>query len=306
MPDKRWPPLPYDEWHDTLDTLHMWTQIVGKVALECGPRLNHCWGVALQVTIRGLSTQLLRCGDWMFAIEFDFIAHRLTVQRSDGEQRVLDLHPRSVADFYRELMAALDALQLPVRIRTMPAELPPGMAIRFEEDVVHHAYDREYVNRFWRILLAVSRQLTDARRSFVGKASPAHFFWGSLDVALTRFSGRLATPPPSGPPFMCDAYSHEVISHGFWPGNQQMPEAAFYAYAAPTPPDLATATIQPSSAYYRRDPDEFILPYEAMRTAANPDAALVAFVETTYAEAARVARWDRAALERTASDGVSG
>jgi hypothetical protein len=296
MNDDRWPALPYAEWKDTYHTLHMWMQIVGKVALAYAPPLNHCWGVAFHVTTRGLATRILSRGDRSFAIEFDFVDHRLIINVSDGEQRMLPLVPTTVAEFYRDVMATLHDLNLPVTVWSMPVEIPSP--VRFEKDIQHHSYDPEYANRFWRILAQVERVFTARRCEFVGKASPAHFFWGACDLALTRFSGRLA-PPREGPAFMRDAYSHEVISHGFWPGSPPVLEPAFYAYAVPQPPGFGQARVQPEAAFYHEGLGEFVLPYEAVRTAPSPDRALSAFVDSTYAEAASLARWDCAALERT-------
>jgi hypothetical protein len=273
----------------------MWTQVVGKVALAQAPPLNHSWGIALHVTPRGLATRTLPYGERSFAIEFDFIDHQLCVSTSDGDRRTLPLEPRSVAEFYRLVMALLGDMRLPVKIWSMPVEIPDPT--RFEEDTAHHSYDREYANRFWRILVQSERVLSGARGSFVGKCSPVHFFWGSFDLAVTRISGRPA-PPRDGPAFMRDAYSHEVISHGFWPGSGPLLEPSFYTYAVPEPAGLKDARVRPDAAYYHRELGEFILPYEAVRTASSPDDALVEFVDSTYAEAASLAKWDRAALER--------
>ncbi len=292
-----WPALPYDEWKDTYATLHMWTQVVGKVVLALAPPLNHCWGVALHVTARGLSTMMLPHGRRSFTMEFDFIDHRLVIRTSDGQVRDLPLAPRSVAAFYREVMATLRDMSLPVKIWPMPVEIPSP--IRFDEDEQHHAYDATWANRFWRTLVQVDRVLRESRCPFVGKTSPVNFFWGSFDMALTRFSGRPA-PPRDGPAFMRDAYSHEVISHGFWPGSGPILEPAFYAYAVPEPDGLKHARVGPGAAYYHQELGEFILPYEAVRTASSPDAALIEFIDTTYAAAATLAHWDRAALERHA------
>lgn len=295
MAHHEWPALPYDAWKDTYHTLHMWTQVVGKVALATAPPLNHCWGIAMHVTARGLSTRMLRHGDRSFTIEFDFVSHRLVVRTSDGAEAMLPLSPRSVADFYRDVRALLRNLWLPVNIWPMPVEIPHP--IRFDQDTDHHAYDPEYANRFWRILVEIERVFTASRCAFLGKASPTHFFWGSFDLAVTRFSGRPA-PPREGPAFMREAYSHEVISHGFWPGSDPVFEPAFYAYAVPAPADLATARVRPEGAYYHQQLGEFLLPYEAVRTAPSPADAIAAFVESTYAAAATLGNWDRAALER--------
>ncbi|HZR25129.1 MAG TPA: DUF5996 family protein [Vicinamibacterales bacterium] len=295
MTEDRWPPLPYDAWRDTYATLHMWMQIAGKVTLALAPPVNHSWAIAMHLTPRGLSTPLLSHGDRTFAIEFDFLAHRLIIEVSDGQRWTMALRPMSVAEFHRDVMQALRDLALPVKIWPMPVEVPDP--IRFELDTQHHSYDPEYANRFWRILVQVGRVLGPTRCNFVGKCSPLNFFWGAMDLALTKFSGRPA-PPRDGPYFMQEAYSHEVISHGFWPGSGFVLEPAFYAYAAPEPPGLKEARIRPDAAYYHRDFGEFILPYEAVRTAASPDEAIRQFVASTYDAAATLARWDRATLER--------
>jgi hypothetical protein len=297
MSDQLWPALPYETWKDTYATLHMWMQVVGKVALAQAPPVNHSWAIAMQVTPRGLSTRTLTHGRRTFSIEFDFIDHQLVIRASDGATRTLALAPRSVADFYRDVMATLRDMALPVKIWPMPVEIPSP--IRFDEDTAHASYDPEYANRFWRILLQVERVLNEARCQFIGKCSPVHFFWGAMDLAVTRFSGRPA-PPREGPAFMRDAYSREVISHGFWPGSGPLLEPAFYAYAVPEPPGLKTATVQPAAAFYHLELGEFILPYEAVRTAADPDRAIRMFVDSTYEQAANLAGWDRATLERPA------
>jgi hypothetical protein len=295
MNDDLWPPLPYDAWKDTYATLHMWSQVVGKVALALAPPLNHGWGITLHLTSRGLATRTLPHGKRQFTMEFDFIDHELVIAATDGQRRAVKLEPRSVADFYAEVMETLRAMELPMTIWPVPVEIPDP--IPFEHDTVHHAYDAAFANRFWRILLQVERVLTACRCKFIGKCSPVHFFWGGFDLAVTRFSGRTA-PPREGPEWMRDAYSHEVISHGFWPGSGPVLEPAFYAYIAPQPDGFAEARVEPEAAYYHRELGEFILPYDAVRTSADPDAALAAFVDTTYDRAATLARWDRAALER--------
>jgi Family of unknown function (DUF5996) len=296
--DELWPALPYDEWKDTYATLHMWTQVVGKVALALAPPLNHSWAIALHLAPRGLTTRVLAHGARSFTMEFDFVDHELLIRTTDGDRRALKLEPRSVADFYRDVMAALDAMSLPVKIWPVPVEIPSP--IPFQEDTQHHSYDPALANRFWRILVQIERVLTGARCPFIGKCSPVHFFWGSFDLAVTRFSGRTA-PPREGPAFMRDAYSHEVISHGFWPGSGPVLEPAFYAYAVPEPAGFKDARVEPSAAFYNRDIGEFILPYEAVRTAPGPDEAIEAFVDSTYDWAATLAKWDRAALERPMS-----
>ena len=295
--DEVWPALPYGAWKDTYATLHMWSQVIGKVVLARAAPLNHSWGIALQVTARGLTTRALPHGSRAFTMAFDFIDHRLVIETSDGARRDLPLEPRSVADFYREVMALLAAMGLPVRIWPMPVEIADP--IRFDEDTVHHSYDPEWASRFWRILVQLDRVFTSSRSEFVGKCSPVQFFWGSFDLAVTRFSGRPA-PPRDGPAFMRDAYSHEVISHGFWPGSGPLTEAAFYAYAVPEPPGLKTAQVQPEAAFYHQELNEFVLPYEAVRNAASPDAAIAMFVASTYEQAATLGHWDRASLEASA------
>jgi hypothetical protein len=296
--DSRWPALPYDAWKDTYATLHLWSQVVGKITLALAAPLNHCWGVALRVTPRGLTTRPLPHGTRTFVIQFDFIDHQLLIRASDGETCTLALAPRSVADFYRELLAALEAMHLPVKIHPLSVELPEP--IRLDRDTQHHSYDPGYANRFWRILVQVDRVFTASRCAFVGKSSPVNFFWGSFDLAVTRFSGRRA-PPREGPAFQRDAYSHEVISHGFWPGSGPVLQPAFYAYAAPEPAGLKEARVRPDAAYYHHELNEFILPYDAVRKASAPDAMLHAFITSTYDRASDLAHWDRGALDRVAA-----
>jgi len=293
-PQERWPALPYDAWKDTYATLHMWSQIVGKIALASAAPINHSWSVAFEVTARGFTTRTLPHGDRSFRVAFDFVDHQLVIETCDGDRRTLPLAPRTVADFYREVMATLRDMAIPVTIWPVPVEIPHP--IRFTEDTVHRSYDPSFANRFWRIVVNIQQTLTVARCGFTGKCSPVHFFWGSFDLAVTRFSGRLA-PPREGPAFMREAYSHEVISHGFWPGSAPVLEPAFYAYAVPEPEGLKDAAVQPDGAYYHRELGEFILPYEAVRTAASPERAIMEFVDSTYARAATLAHWDRAALE---------
>ena len=290
-----WPALPYDAWKDTYATLHMWTQVAGKIALARMPPLNHSWSIAMQLTPRGITTRTLPYGDRTFTLQFDFIDHQFEIRASDGETRTVPLVPQTVADFYRHVMAALDAMQMHVKIWTLPSEVPSP--IRFEEDTVHHSYDPIYANRWWRINTQVARVFTESQCSFVGKCSPVHLFWGGFDLAVTRFSGRPA-PPREGPAFMREAYSHEVISHGFWPGGGPVLEPVFYGYAVPEPPGLKDARVEPAATYYHRELGEFILPYEAVRTAASPDEAILAFVNSTYDRAATLGGWDRAAVER--------
>jgi hypothetical protein len=287
-----WPELP-DRWKDTYATLHMWSQVVGKVALAQAPPLNHSWGIALQVTARGLATRLLPHGDRAFAMEFDFVEHRLYIRTSDGDTRWLALEPRSVAAFYADVMRTLEEMRLPVRIWPVPVEIPDP--IRFTEDTIHASYEPEYAARFWQILVRCERIFTASRATFLGKSSPVHFFWGSFDLAVTRFSGRPA-PPREGPAFMREAYSHEVISHGFWPGSGPMQEPAFYAYAVPAPAGFETMAVRPAAAYYFGEMGEFILPYAAVRSSADGDRTLAEFLDSTYEGAATLAGWDLAAL----------
>jgi hypothetical protein len=296
MSAAHWPELPA-EWAATYATLHMWTQIVGKVALAQSPPLNHSWGVALHVTPRGLTTRPLPHGARTFTIEFDFIDHRLAIVVSDSSRRTIPLTARSVSLFYREVMTTLAEMNVPVRIWPVPSEVPTP--IRFDEDTVHASYEPAHANLFWRILVQCERVFSRSRCHFVGKASPVHFFWGAFDLAVTRFSGRPA-PLREGPAFMREAYSHEVISHGFWPGSGPVLEPAFYAYAVPTPAGFDTAAVEPGGAYYDKALGEFLLPYNVMRSTADPDRALHSFITSTYEQAATLAGWDRAALERTA------
>jgi hypothetical protein len=297
-----WPALPLAAWSDTYATLHMWTQIVGKIRLKQSPPANHWWQVTLHVTARGLTTTTIPYGERTFQIDFDFIDHLLVVRTGEGDIRTLPLRPQSVATFYRSLMAALASLGIEVKIWTMPVEVPDP--IRFEEDEVHHAYDAKYAQRFWRILVQVDRVFKEFSCRFMGKCSPVHFFWGSFDLAVTRFSGRRAPVHPGGSPLVADfvtreAYSREVISCGFWPGSGAVPEPAFYAYAYPEPPGFKEAQVQPPKAFYSPEFGEFILHYDNVRTAARPAEALLAFAQSTYAAAAELGGWERAELERS-------
>lgn len=294
--DSAWPELPYPAWKDTYETLHLWMQVIGKIALAKAPPLNHSWGVAFQVTPRGLSTRTLPHEARCFSIAFDFIEHQLVIRTSDGDTRNLALKPRSVADFLVQVTAMLDAMGLPVHIWPVSVELP--QAIRLDQDTRHRSYDPRWANRVWRILAQVQRVFTTSRCAFIGKCSPVHFFWGSFDLAVTRFSGRRA-PPREGPAFMREAYSHEVISHGFWPGNEAFPQPAFYAYAVPEPAELKQVRVKPVAATYRAELGEFILPYDAVRESGSPQQDILDFIESTYACAADLAGWDRASLERT-------
>jgi hypothetical protein len=274
----------------------MWTQIVGKVRLALSPPVNHWWHVALYVTARGLTTSPIPYGTRTFEVSFDFIEHNLLIQTSDGTGKALGLFPRSVADFYHEFMGALRALDLEVTINPLPQEVPNP--IRCDQDDVHAAYDAEYAHRCWRILVQADRVFKQFRGHFIGKCSPVHFFWGSFDLAVTRFSGRRAPERSGADRITREAYSHEVISCGFWPGSGPVQEAAFYAYAAPAPPGLERVTIRPELAWYNSDLGEFLLRYDDVRRADNPDATLLNFLRSTYEAAANLAGWDRAALER--------
>lgn len=296
MTTNDWPSLPLASWRDTRDTLQMWTQIAGKISLALTPRVNHFWNVALQITPRGLQTPPMTWEARTLTLLFDFLAHELVIQVSDGARRTVPLHPQTVADFYAGTMSALEELGVRVRIWTMPVEVVEPT--RFESDTLHRSYDAEAVRRFWRIVLSSKRVLDAFRAEFIGKCSPVHFFWGSFDLAVTRFSGRRAPERPGADSITREAYSHEVISHGWWPGGGPVDEPAFYAYAAPEPAGFKTVRVEPAAAFYSQDFSEFILPYDAVRTAAAPDAALYAFLRTTYDAGAALAGWDRPALER--------
>jgi Family of unknown function (DUF5996) len=291
----QWPSLPYDEWKETYATLHLWTQLVGKVALAQTPPINHSWGVAFLLTPRGLSTRTLPYGQRTFTIEFDFIDHQLRIRTSDGRAKELELAPRSVANFYADLIAGLASLGMPIKIWPVSVEMP--VAIRLDTDETHRTYNPDQVSRCWTILSHVGRVFEGSRCDFVGKCSPVHFFWGGFDLAVTRFSGRPA-PPREGPAFMREAYSHEVISHGFWFGSGPVLEASFYAYAVPEPPGFKAVRAQPRGAFYHGELGEFILPYETVRKSDAPEEAILAFVNSTYEQAANLARWNRPVLER--------
>jgi hypothetical protein len=275
----------------------MWTQMAGKIRLALSPNINHCWGVALYVNSRGLTTSPIPYGDASFDMQFDFIDHQLIVTKNDGATRTIELAPKSVADFYAELKAALEALGIDVKIWPMPVEI--ANPIRFDQDRIHASYDREYVSRFWRVLLSADEVLKEFRAEFIGKASPVHFFWGSFDLAATRFSGRRAPERPGADKVTREAYSHEVISVGFWPGNGEGTDAAFYAYSAPEPAGFSTAKIIPAAASYNTKMSEYFLPYEEVRKSPSPRQALLDFAESTYVAGATLGNWDRAALERT-------
>jgi hypothetical protein len=296
-----WPQLPLMAWNETYATLHLWTQIVGKVRMVQSPWVNHGWHVTLYVTARGLTTSPIPHGGRTFQIDFDFIDHQLTVQLSDGVVAGLPLRPQSVAAFYKRLMEEMDKLQLRVSIDVQPNEVIDP--IPFDQDETHRTYDPEYAARFWQILVQADRAFKKFRSRFLGKCSPVHFFWGAADLAVTRFSGRTAPQHPGGIPNLPDwvtreAYSHEVSSCGFWPGGGPIPYPAFYAYAYPEPAGFAETPVQPNAAFYGADLREFILPYDAVRQAESPDDTLLAFLQTTYDAAATLGKWDRAFLER--------
>jgi hypothetical protein len=291
-----WPALPFAEWKDTCATLHMWTQIVGKVRLELSPYLNHWWEVPLYVSARGLTTSPIPYAAGIFEVEFDFIEHVLRIETSAGETEVLELVPQSVADFYREFMASLKSLGIDVKIWPMPVEIPNP--IRFDQDTVHASYDAVYAERFWRVLVAVDKVFKEFRGRFIGKDSPVHFFWGSFDLAVTRFSGRRAPERPGADKVTKEAYSHEVSSVGWWPGGGDVAHPAFYSYAAPEPEGFKDASVKPAQAGYSDQLKEFIFSYEDARTAPDPRAALLDFCQSTYEAAANLANWDRASLEK--------
>jgi hypothetical protein len=303
--DNPWPALPFPEWKETCVTLHMWTQIVGKVRLALAPWTNHSWHVTLYLTARGLTTSPIPFGAGAFEIRFDFVAHELRLLTSEGRMKVIALAPQTVAQFYRAVTEALRDLEIDVHIGMTPNEVED--AIPFDQDNKHASYDPEYANRFWRVLLQSDRVFKEFRSDFCGKCSPVHFFWGSFDLAVTRFSGRRAPQHPGGVPHLPDAvareaYSHEVSSLGFWPGNDAMPEPIFYSYAYPAPPGFAEAKVLPSAATFNAQLKEFVLPYEAVRTAAAPDQALLDFAHSTYDAASMLGDWDCAALVEVKPD----
>jgi hypothetical protein len=290
------PALPFDSWKDTLATLHMWTQVVGKVRLSLSPLVNHWWNVPFYLTGRGLTTSAMPYQQRAIEVRFDFIEHKLVIESSDGRVISMPLKAESVAEFYKRFMAALAELDVVVKIWTMPAEIPDP--IPFEQDHQHASYDREAVHKFWRILVWVDQVFKEFRTGFQGKSSPVHFFWGSFDLAVTRFSGRPAPPRPGADSITREAYSHEVSSAGFWPGGGDIKGPAFYSYAAPEPPGFAEQRIRPAAAFYHPQLKEFLLMYDDVRTASSPRTALLEFLESTYVAAADGANWDRKALER--------
>ncbi len=300
LPDEPacWPALPLDSWKDTCETLHMWTQIVGKIRMSLTPLVNHWWNVPLYVTARGLTTSRIPCGERAFELRFDFLAHQLILETSEGLIKTLPLRPQTVADFYAECMSLLRSAGITVKIWHMPVEVPKP--IPFDEDRVHASYDAEKAERFWRILLSVNAVFYQFRSEFIGKVSPVHFFWGSFDLAVSRFSGRRAPERPGADSITREAYSHEVSSVGFWPGSGAIANPAFYSYAAPAPQGFAGARVQPAAARYDQGLGEFLLMYDDVRLSSSPSAALLAFCRSTYQAAAELAHWDRKALERAA------
>jgi hypothetical protein len=295
-----WPALPLLEWKETYDTLHMWTQVVGKIRLALTPRANHWWNTALYVSPRGLTTSTMYHNGRLLQIDFDFVDHKLLIETTDVPPKSIDLRSRTVADFYQETMAALNSLEMPVKIWTTPVEV--ANRIPFERDQKHASYDPEYVGRFWRILTQANRVFTDFRCGFNGKVSPVHFFWGAFDLAVTRFSGRAAPSHPGAPNVArfvaVEAYSREVSSCGFWPGGGPVDQPVFYAYSYPEPQGFTEYPIQPAEAFYHNEMGEYLLPYDVVRTAKSPDVVLSSFLQSTYEAAATCGKWDRRLLER--------
>jgi len=298
--DYLWPPLPLDAWKETCDTLHMWTQVVGKVKLELCPFLNQWWEVAFFVTAQGLTTSLIPIPTGAFEVTFDFIDHNLSIFTSDGKKKDMALMPRSVAHFYSDFMTALNVLGIQVQINTTPSEVENP--IPFEQDQMHHSYDPEYVNRWWRILVQVDKVLEQYRSRFIGKNSPVQFFWGSFDLSESRFSGKRVTPPQGANRIMRLAENQEQFCSGFWPGSGKVQAPAFYSYTYPEPPGLKNATILPSAAHYDSDMGEFILLYDDVRKAASPEQALLEFFQSTYEAGATLAHWNRQELEQQPPD----
>ena len=291
-----WPALSLEAWQDTYDTLHMWTQIVGKIRKTLTPLVNHWWNVTLYVTSRGLTTSPIPYGTRTFEISFDFIDHKLDILTCEGLTKQIELAPKTVAQFYQELLESLRALNIDAKIHAAPDEV--ANPIPFAEDFTHKSYDPEYAHKFWRILATIDCVFKEFRGRFIGKCSPVHFFWGSFDLAVTRFSGRPAPERPGADAITREAYSHEVISAGFWPGGGEIKGPAFYAYAAPEPPGYKTARVRPQAAFYHSGMSEFFLMYDDVRRAESPKTMLMEFLESTYAAAADLAKWDRDALER--------
>ena len=292
-----WPALPLESWRDTRDTLQLWMQMAGKICLALTPRVNHFWNMTFQVTARGLTTPPMPRGGRTFTMTFDFLAHELAIDTADGARTAIPLRPQTVAEFYRTLTGTLREMDLDTRIWTMPVEVPEP--IRFEDDVTHRSYDPDAVGRIHEALLTIKPVFDAFRAEFIGKCSPLHFFWGSFDLAVTRFSGRRAPERPGADAVTRESYSREVISHGWWPGSGGVSEPAFYAYAAPEPDGFKTTAVQPAAAFYSTEMSIFVLPYEAVRTSPTPEADLRSFLKSTYETAATLARWDRTSLERS-------
>lgn len=300
-----WPRLPVDEWTDTLEALHLFTQVVGKIRMGCGPWINHSWGVPLYVQTEGLGTGLVPYGSAGFSITFDLTAPEVRVATTRGDSRTVPLAPTTVADFYDRVLGAMADLDMPVTIFPVPSEIPDATPL--DRDTAPRPFDPDHARALWQALLQANRVFTDFRAAFIGKVSPVHFFWGSFDLAVTRFSGRPAPPHPGGMPNFPDdvareAYSHEVSSLGFWPGNRDAPTPIFYAYAYPTPEGYAEAVVEPDDAFWLEQLGEFALPYDVVRTAEDPDDALLSFAQSTYAAAADLAGWNRTALEHPDPD----
>ena len=296
MKEENWPALPLEDWADTCATLHMWTQIVGKIRLAQTPLVNHWWNVPLYVSARGLTTTAMPYKNIFFDMEFDFLDHQLRIKCSNGSNRSMALEPKSVAAFYDETMTTLRDLGIEVHIWRMPVEIPDP--IPFDEDEQHKSYDPEYAQRFWRILSLSDKVLQEFRARFIGKSSPVHFFWGSFDLAVTRFSGRPAPARPDADLITREAYSHEVISHGFWHGQGGLGKPAYYSYTAPAPEGLSTAPVRPPAGFYSNELSEYLMFYDDVRTSPNSEETLMDFLQSTYEAGANLAHWDRAALER--------
>ncbi len=297
LAESSWPPLPLAAWADTYATLHLWTQIVGKIRLALAPPVNHWWHTTLYVTARGLTTSPIPYRDRSFEITFDFIDHQLRIETSDGARQAIALAPMTVQDFYSRVRQALGNLHIDVHIWPMPVEIPPPL-VRFDQDRQHASYEAEWARRWWQVMRQIDLVLQEFRGRFIGKSSPVHFFWGGFDLAVTRFNGRRA--PDRSDPIQREGYSHEVISAGFWPGGGAVTGPAFYAYAAPEPPGFKTASILPAAASYRADLAEFVLMYDDARTAPSPHDTLMDFLQSSYEAAANLAKWNRSELERTA------
>ncbi len=294
----RWPALPLAAWRDTYATLHMYSQVIGKLTIPTTPLLNHYWSHTLHFTSRGLTTLPMNCAGRTLSAAFDFVSHEVILAASDGAIERIALEPRSVAEFHASVMAALARMGIEIKVWTMPVEV--AAPIRFEADTIHRAYDRAWAHACWRAMDSMRPVFEEFRARFIGKCSPFHFFWGSFDLACTRFSGRRAPERPGADAVTRESYSHEVVSQGWWPGSGAIDEPAFYAYAAPEPAGFSTAKIEPAAAFYSKDLNEYLLPYAAVRSAASPEKALMSFLESTYDAAAALAHWDRRALERSA------